>query len=280
MIIFLGAIWGSSFILMKKGLVAFSAPQVGAFRIFIAFLSMLPMYLFINIKTVQRRHWLPLWVVALFGSGIPPFLFTWAQLHIASYVAGVLNALTPLATMIFGYLLYKTVFRGSQIVGVLVGFAGAAMIILLNANFGFDQDFEYSLLVVAAASCYGIGATTLKAKVSDLTPFTVTTVCFSLIGPFAGTYLWYSGAFSQALVDPEAQKALGYLAILGIVGTAFSLIAYNYLIQKVSALYASTTTYVIPVIALLWGVLDGETIGPAHLIGLVLILAGIKLTGK
>lgn len=266
--------------LMKKGLVAFEAPQVGAFRIFIAFVSLLPMYLRINLTGITRSHWVGLLVVAVFGSGIPPFLFTLAQTHIASYVAGVLNALTPLATMLFGYLLFKTQVKYAQIVGVMIGFAGAAVIILMNADFGFDQDYEYSLLVVAAAACYGIGATTLKAKVSDLSPFTVTTLAFTIIGPFAGLYLWYSGAFSQLATDGAAQEAFGYLLILGVVGTAFALIMFNYLIQTVSALYASTVTYLIPLVAVAWGLLDGETIGMAHLIGMVLILAGIKLTGK
>lgn len=280
LILFLGLIWGSSFFLIKKGLVAFSAPQVGAFRIFIAFVSLLPMYLGIKLSGIKRDHWIGLTVVALFGSGIPPFLFSWAQTHIASYVAGVLNALTPLATMLFGYVLYKTVFQRSQIIGVLIGFVGAALIILFNADLGFDQDFEYSLLVVAAAACYGIGANTLKAKVSDLSPFTVTTLAFSIIGPFAGLYLWYSGAFTQIATEPAAQQAILYLVALGVIGTAFALVVFNYLIQSVSALYASTVTYIIPMVALMWGMLDGETIGLAHVAGLILILAGIKLTGK
>lgn len=280
LIIILALLWGSSFMLMKQGLKVFSAQQVASFRIFIAFVALLPVYLRIDLEGLKRSHFFGLLVVALFGSGIPPYLFTWAQTHIASYVAGVLNALTPLMTMLFGYLLFRNKVRGSQILGVLIGFGGASLVILLRADMGFDQDMEYSLLVVLAAACYGLGANTLKAKLSDLSPFTITTLAFTIIGPFAGIYLWYTGAFQQIIDQPEARVALNYLLILGIVGTAFALILFNYLIKTVSALYASTVTYLIPIVALFWGVIDGEQIGIAHIAGLVLILAGIKLTGK
>lgn len=276
----LALLWGSSFFLMKKALVVYSPTQVASYRIFIAFVSLLPLYLFINLKQFRRAHVLPLLVVAFFGSGIPPFLFTWAQTHIASYVAGVLNALTPLATMLFGYILYNNLVKGKQIIGVLVGFAGAAMVILLRADAAFDQDYEYSLLVVGAAVCYGFGATTLKAKLADLSPLAITTIGFTIIGPIAGSFLLWDGAFAKTWNEPAAQEALIYLLILGMVGTAFALVMFNYLIKTVSALYASTVTYLIPIVAMLWGVFDGETIGWAHLAGLVLILAGIRLTGK
>lgn len=280
LIIILALLWGSSFMLMKQGLKAFTAQQVASFRIFIAFVSLLPIYLRIDLKGLKKQHFWGLLVVALFGSGIPPYLFTWAQTHIASYVAGVLNALTPLMTLMFGYVLFRNVVKGSQVLGVLVGFLGASLVILLRADMSFDQDMEYSLLVVLAAACYGIGANTLKAKLSELSPFTITTLAFTIIGPFAGIYLWYTGAFRQIVEQQEAQVAVGYLLILGVVGTAFALILFNYLIKTVSALYASTVTYLIPIVALFWGVLDGEQIGIAHLAGLALILAGIKLTGK
>lgn len=280
LIIVLALLWGSSFMLMKQGLKAFSANQVASFRIFIAFVALLPVYLRIDLKGLKKKHFLGLFIVAVFGSGIPPYLFTWAQTHIASYVAGVLNALTPLMTMLFGYLLFSNKVQGSQILGVLIGFGGAALVILLRADMGFDQDMEYSLLVVLAAACYGVGANTLKAKLSDLSPFTITTLAFTIIGPFAGAYLWYSGAFQQLIDEPEARVALNYLLVLGVVGTAFALVLFNYLIKTVSALYASTVTYLIPIVALSWGVLDGEQIGMPHIAGLVLILAGIKLTGK
>lgn len=279
-IAFLALLWGSSFFLMKKAMLVYSPMQVASYRIFIAFISLLPLYLYISVKEIKRRHVLPLTVVAILGSGIPPFLFTWAQTHIASYVAGVLNALTPLATMLFGYLLYGNLVKGKQIGGVLVGFAGAAMVILLRADAAFDQDYEYSLLVVLAAVCYGIGATTLKAKLADLSPLAITTIGFTLIGPLAGAFLWYDGAFAKTWTEPAAQDALIYLLILGMVGTAFALVMFNYLIKTVSALYASTVTYLIPIVAMLWGMFDGETIGWAHLAGLALILTGIKLTGK
>lgn len=266
--------------LMKQGLKVFTAQQVASFRIFIAFVALLPVYLRIDLKGLKKQHFFGLLIVALFGSGIPPYLFTWAQTHIASYMAGVLNALTPLMTMLFGYLLFRNKVLRSQILGVLIGFGGAALVILLRADMGFDQDMEYSLLVVLAAACYGVGANTLKAKLSDLSPFTITTLAFTIIGPFAGIYLWYTGAFQQIIDQPEARVALNYLLLLGVVGTAFALVLFNYLIKTVSALYASTVTYLIPIVALFWGVLDGEQIGIAHIAGLLLILAGIKLTGK
>lgn len=276
----LAALWGSSFILMKQGLKGFDPVQVACWRIFIAFLALLPLYARFSVRAFNKRHYTFLPIVALFGSGIPPFLFTWAQTHIASYVAGVINALTPLATLLFGFFLFRTKVRAMQVLGVFVGLSGAVMVILFNANFGLDQDFEYGLLVVLACICYGLGANLLKEKLYDLSPLAITAVGFSFIGPPCGFYLWYSGAFELALHNPASQTALGYLLILGIIGTAFALVLFNYLIKTISALYASTVTYLIPIVAVAWGMFDGESIGLAHVIGLALILAGIRLTGK
>jgi drug/metabolite transporter (DMT)-like permease len=280
LILLLSMLWGSSFILMKFGLEAFTFTQVASWRLFLAFLVLSLFWLRISFKAITLNDWKYILVVALFGSGIPPFLFTLAQTHIPSAIAGVLNALTPLGTIFIGALFFSNRFNNNQIAGVVVGLLGAVLIMFLRADGNFEGNYLYSLPIVFACLCYGIGANTIKNKLQHLSPITITTAAFTLIGPPAGIYLWYSGAFTQVATDTASQQALGYLTILGVLGTAFALLMFNYLIKSVSALFASTVTYLMPIVSIGWGYYFGEALSWVHGVGMALILAGVWLTGR
>jgi len=280
LIVLLSLLWGSSFILMKFGLEAFSFTEVASWRIFLAFVVLSGFWVRIPFKSISPTDWKYILVVALFGSGIPPYLFTLAQTQIPSAVAGVLNALTPLGTLIIGAMLFQNRFNNNQITGVVVGLLGAALIMFLRSDGNLEGNYLYSLPIVLACVCYGIGANTLKNKLQHLSPITITTAAFTIIGPPCGLHLWLSGAIHQAATVPEATVALGYIAILGVLGTAFALVLFNYLIKSVSALFASTVTYLMPIVSIGWGLLYGESLTWVHGAGMVLILVGVWLTGR
>ncbi|CAN5434478.1 DMT family transporter [soil metagenome] len=280
LILILSLLWGSSFILMKFGLTAFNFTQVASWRIFLAFLVLSLFWIKIPFKSITLADWKYILVVAVFGSGLPPFMFTLAQTHIPSAVAGVLNALTPLGTIIIGAFLFKNVFNSNQISGVVLGLLGAALIMFMRADGNFDGNYLYCLPIVFACICYGLGANTIKNKLQHLSPITITAAAFTIIGPPAGLYLWFSGAITEAITIPASAQALGYIAILGILGTALALVLFNYLIKSVSALFASSVTYLMPVVSIGWGYYFGESLTWVHGAGMALILLGVWLTGR
>ncbi len=279
-IVLLACLWGSSFILVEQGLKVFSPLQVGAFRVFFAFITLFPFWFVYPAKGFDRKTIGYLLVVALLGSGIPPFLFALAQTEIASSLAGILNSLTPLFTLLIGAWFFQTPSTPKKMIGVVVGFVGACSLILVNADGGFQSNFMYALLVVVATIFYGIGANTLKRYLTHLKPIMITTVAFTMIGPVAIVILLLSGTIETIQTNEGAYEAMAYLFFLGAVGTAFALVIFNYLIQTTSALSASMVTYLIPLVAMGWGIFADEPLGWVHLVGLLTILIGIFLTNR
>ena len=280
LLIIISLIWGSSFILIKQGLKVFSPPQVGSLRIFISFLALIPFLFFINVKKLNSRDIRNIALVALFGSGIPPFLFALAQTKIESSITGILNGLVPLFTLLLGVWLFNSTINGLKLLGVLLGLAGSAITIFFRSDGALGGNYFYSSLIILAGVCYAMGANLLKHNLQHLTPVTITTVCFLFIGPLAGFYIFSSDFIPIMKSGKQAWMALGYLTILGVIGTAYALFLFNMLIQRTNALFASTVTYLIPIVAVAWGIMDNEVIGVVHLIGLGIILAGIYLSGK
>ncbi|MEX0812388.1 MAG: DMT family transporter [Chitinophagales bacterium] len=283
LLVLISVIWGSSFILIKLALKAFTPVEVGTVRIFLSFVVLLPVLLF-RPKTMQllkKRFW-PLLGVAIFGSGVPPFLFAIAQTKIDSSMAGMLNALVPIFTLLLGILFFGVKSTAKKIIGVLIGFAGSLGIILQGSSFSaFDsENLAYGLFVVLATICYGLGGNILKNYLSTYPAVQVTALVFIIIGPLSGLYLLSTDILHQVQHDNGALTALGYLFILSFMGTALALVMFNKLIQSTSALFASTVTYLIPGVAAFWGLLDGEMIGFMQIAGLLLIFLGIYLTGR
>lgn len=275
-LIALAFIWGSSFILMKRGMEVFSATQVASLRIFIAFLSLIPFLIF-HYKNMfgQKAKWL-FWV-GLIGNGLPAFLFTRAQIGLSSAVTGMLNSLTPLFTLIFAVLVFQAKTKVINIIGVIIGLMGACGLIFFNGTDDFSGSIEYALYVVVATLMYAISVNIIKKYLQDLDSTIIATCAFSFIGPLAGIYL-FSGDFLTVVKNhPESWKALSYIAILAVIGSAFSVIIFNRLIKMTNALFASSVTYLIPIVAIFWGALDGEQILFVHFVWISVILGGVYL---
>lgn len=268
--------WGSSFILMKKALIFFSSTEVASFRIAVAALVLLPISLR-NMSKIKGNVW-PLLVTGLFGNAIPAFLFALAQTQIPSGLTGILNSLTSLFTLLIGVALFRSKTTVAQVSGVLIALIGAAGLIGFENIFQLSNHGKYSLLVVAASGMYGVAVNTIKSKLSEMRPTHITSLSFLMTGPFCALYLVFQTDFFPTLQsNPESWMGVLYLSILAVVGTAAAVIMFNRLIKETTAIFASTVTYLIPIVAVAWGILDGETISVTDLLFMLLILLGIFL---
>ncbi len=278
--IFLSFIWGSSFILMKKGLRSYSHDQVAAFRIFISFLAFLPFSIKF-FKKLTRENFLALFVVGFVGSTIPAFLFTKAQTNIDSALAGVLNSMTPLFTLIIGLLFYKSTARLINAVGIFLGLIGALGLIIYTTNGTqiLGNVNYYGFFIIIATICYGINVNHVKYIIKDLNGLELTSLAFMLVGPFAGIYLLFTD-FSKTLASDGYILDLFYIAILAVIGTVLALVIFNTLIQYTSALFGASVTYIIPIFAIMWGLFDGEKLSILQFVFMGLIFTGVYLVNK
>lgn len=268
--------WGSSFILMKKGLEYFSPQEVAAYRISVATLVLLPFSL--PNLSVLSKNWRPLLIAGLFGNGIPAFLFAIAQTEIPSSLSGILNSLTSLFTLAIGIIFFRVAFLRFQILGVVAALIGALGLIGMGSLLEFGTYAKYASLIVIASACYGIAVNIIKFYLHDIKPAQITSLSFLLIGPLVAIYLFSTTSFiSTVSSKPDALWGVFYLSILGIVGTAIAVIIFNRLIKETTAVFASSVTYLIPVVALTWGVFDGEQISFQQVMYMAIILVGIFL---
>jgi drug/metabolite transporter (DMT)-like permease len=270
-------VWGSSFILIKKSLLYFNSTEVGIMRVVITFLFLLP----VGIKKALKMNWrmaVNLAISGFFGSLIPALLFAKAQTGIDSNLAGTLNALTPLFTLLMGISFFRLKTRWYNIVGVLIGLAGAIGLIYVNGGHGFAFNFSYSILIIIATVCYAFNVNFIKVKMKEINSLTITVLTFFYIGIPCFIYVMFFSEIPAKLIsNPANLKGLGYLSILSIVGTGLALIAFNKLIKVSSPIFASSVTYLIPIVAIIWGIIDGEAFKFNYVMWFILIIFGILL---
>lgn len=257
----------------------FSPLEVGTLRIFLAFVAFLPVLLI-------RRKQLPkgmlgwLLLAGLVGSFLPSLLFSLAGSKLQSSVSGMLNATTPLFTVVIGSVFFNQHFAPQKWVGLGVGLAGALILGLVNAGGHVDLN-GYVAPVVIATLMYAFNVNLLKVRLGHVPPIVLSAATIVLVGPLAGGILFgYTGFAQKMATHPQALEAAGYIAILGLFGTALALVLFNKLIQISDALTASSVTYSMPVISVLWGVADGEPFHLLQLLGLAAILGGVWLVNR
>ena len=277
-LIILALVWGSSFILIKRGLVGLNPFQLGSLRMVFAALFLL-LIGFNSIKHIQLRHWKYITLTAIMGTFIPVFLFSVAQTQISSSVSAILNSLTPLNTLVLGIILFKIDFQRRQIFGVFIGLTGSALLIMNGALNNPDQNYYYAILLVIASICYALNVNIIKTYLSDLNPLSITAGNFVVI-LFPALAVLYFSDFFTAVQTEATQNVLVYILILGVVGTALANILFFKLIKISSPVFASSVTYLIPVVAFLWGMVDHETLTFVQLIGASIILFGVYLSAK
>jgi drug/metabolite transporter (DMT)-like permease len=277
-LIVLALIWGSSFILIKKGLNGLSPLQLGSLRIiFCAFFLLI--IGFKNITTIPLYKWKYIALTSLFGTFIPAYLFAIAQTEINSSVSSILNSLTPLNTLILGSIIFGLDFKRTQIFGVIVGFIGTILLIFNGAVNHPNQNYWYTILVLIASICYAMNVNFIKKYLSDLKPLTITVGNFLVMLFPALLVLSFTDFFSSVHFE-KVQHAMIFVAVLGIIGTGIANVLFYKLIQISSPVFATSVTYLIPVVAFFWGLLDNEMLTPLQFIGAFIILIGVYLSSK
>ena len=269
----LSLIWGSSYILMKKGLRSFSAYQLASIRVLISFICLLPVALR-SFSKFNKRNFISILIIGFFGSGIPSILYPLAETRIDSSLTGMLNTLSSAFTLAVGILFYNRKAIRSQIAGVFLGFAGAAGLLYggpLTINY-------YGLFVVLATLMNGFSNNEVS-KVEGLNGMEITSLSLSVISPFA-LGLLLSTDIHAVFLTPHWLLNLGFIAILSVVGTAIANIIYYFLIRDTSPMIASIVAYFIPIVATLWGLSDNERLAPHIIVSVLLILAGVYLINR
>ena len=279
-LIVLSIIWGSSFILIKKSLLGLTPYQLGALRNLITGILLLA-FGFNKLKTIPKSKWKWLLLSALLGSFIPAFFFAIAETEIDSAVTSVLNSLVPLNTILLGFAVFKIASNKRQVIGVIIGFIGTAILILKGSELNPNQNYLYAGFVIASTLMYAANVNIIKRYLQDVKPLAIATGNYVFIVIPALVILLFSGFFTtDTFANPALPKALMYITILSVFGTALAKILFFRLVQMSTPVFASSVTYIMPIVALIWGILDGESFSILQFFASLLILLGVYLANK
>jgi len=279
-LIILSIVWGSSFILMKKALLGVTPIQLGALRMVFTAIFLLTVA-FPSIKKIKKRHWKYIASTSLTGTFIPGFLFAFAITTIDSSVVSILNSFTPFNTLIFGAIVFGFAFKKAQLFGIVIGLIGTLILILKGADLNPDQNYWYALLIIIASVGYAFNANMIKKYLYDLDALAITTGNFLLLIIPAMIVLACTEFFETFDFKNEVfMQSLGYLAILSVLGTGVAKTIYNKLVHISDPVFSSSVTYLIPLVAIFWGVLDGEKLSIVQVFGGVIVLIGVYLVNK
>lgn len=279
-LIILSIVWGSSFILMKKALLGVTPIQLGALRMIFTATFLLSVASS-SIKKIKKRHWKYIIYTALAGTFIPGFLFAFAITTIDSSIVSILNSFTPFNTLILGSIFFGFAFKKAQLYGVLIGLVGTSVLILKGADLHPNQNYWFALLIIVASVGYAFNANMLKKYLSDLDALAITTGNFLLLILPATIVLFCTDFFETFDFENEVlMHSLGYIVILSVVGTGIAKTIYNKLVHISDPVFSSSVTYLIPLVAIFWGVLDGEKLSLIQVFSGVIILIGVYLVNK
>ncbi len=279
-LLILSVIWGSSFILIKKSLLGLTAYQLGALRTIISGAILLTVG-YNKLKTIPKSKWKWLLLSGILGSFIPSFFFAIAETEIDSAVASILNSLVPLNTILLGFAVFKIASTKRQVLGVIIGFIGTAILILKGAELNPNQNYLYASFVIASTLMYATNVNIIKRYLQDVKPLAIAAGNYVFIVIPAFIILLFTDFFSaETFNNPALPKALLYITVLSVLGTAMAKVLFFKLVQISTPVFASSVTYIMPIVALLWGVLDGEAFSFIQGLAALLILVGVYLSHK
>ncbi|KUJ63400.1 permease [Flavobacteriaceae bacterium CRH] len=274
----LSLIWGSSFILIKRGLVGLTAIQVGSLRIIFAALFLLIVG-FSSLKKISKRQWKFIALTSVFGTFIPAFFFAIAETEVDSSIVAILNSLTPLNTLVLGIVFFGIQFQKRQVLGVFIGLIGCMLLVFSGASNHPGQNYYYVVLVVIATLCYAINVNLIKKYLSDLNSLSITTGNFAVL-LIPALLILSTTDFFQRINLEATQHSILFVMILGVLGTGIANVLFFKLIQMSSPVFATSVTYLIPIVAFFWGLLDNEMLTQVQFFGAFVILIGVYLSAK
>ncbi|GGE98669.1 DMT family transporter [Flavobacterium limi] len=277
-LLLLSLIWGSSFILIKRGLVGLTAVQVGSIRIIFAGLFLLIVG-FSSLKKISAHQWKFVALTSFFGTFIPAFFFAIAETQVDSSIVAILNSLTPLNTLVLGIIFFGIQFQKRQVLGVFIGLIGCLLLVLNGSSGSSGQNYYYLILVVIATLCYAINVNLIKKYLSDLNSLSITTGNFAVL--FLPALIILSTTdFTRKIHLETTHYSVLFVMILGVLGTGIANVLFFKLIQMSSPVFATSVTYLIPIVAFFWGLLDNEMLTPIQFFGAFIILIGVYLSAK
>ncbi len=281
-LILLALVWGSSFILMKMGLKApdgtpvLTPYQVASLRMILAAVALSPIAIQ-AIRQVERKDWKYLAVVGFMGSGVPAFLFAISQQYLDSGLAGILNALTPLFTLLLAILFFKKTTHRQQLLGMVIGFLGAAGIIAAKGS--SFQNMQYAFLIIAATVMYGVSVNTVGHHLRHIKAPWITALSILMVSIPCALY-FFTTDYSVIWTHPNGGRSIAAVATLSVVGTGIANILFFKLTQISGAIMASTVTYLIPIVAVGWGYYMNESLSPLQILFAGVILLGVYLGNR
>lgn len=278
-LIVLALVWGSSFILIKKSLIGLTPIQLGALRTFIAGLFILSIG-FNSLKKIKKPQWKWIAISSMLGTLFPAFFFAYALTGIDSSVASILNSMTSLNALIIGTLFFGVAFKRVQLGGVIIGLVGTVLLILESSSLNPNQNYWFAIFVIASSLGYAFNVNIIKKHLSNISAMSITAGHFALLIVPVFLVLVFTGFFTTVEFTDETSSSLFYLVILSIVGTGLAKIMFNKLIQISSPVFSTSVAYLIPIVAIIWGFVDGEKVSYIQLIAGTIILTGIYIVNK
>ena len=278
-LVILSLIWGSSYILIKKGLTGLTPIQLGSLRVIVTTIIIAPIgYQKIKHIPKQKMKWVAL--SAFVGSFFPAYLFAFAETEISSSITAVMVSLTPLFTLLISVFVFGEELLKKQVFGVLIGFTGI-IVLINNELFASSFNILYIMFIVLAAFCYAINANVLKYKLSNIPALGIVFMSFLFMFIPAFIILCFSDfPFSDFTSDPLIIESIIYIVILALFGTAIAKVLYIKLLAISTPVFSVSTTYLMPVVAIFWGLLDGEEFKLTQFTGTAIILLGVYLVTK
>lgn len=276
-LLILSVIWGTSYILIKKALVGFTPLQLGSVRLVMSGIFLLSVGM-PSLRKITKKEWGWVALSGFLGTFFPAYFFAFAETEIDSSIASVLNSLVPLFTIIIGFLAFGIRVRKSQVTGVIIGLMGAVFLVLVGAELNPGQNYWYAGFVILATLFYACNANIIKGKLSNVSPMGIAAGNFTVILIPSILGLIFSGAFNtEVTTSPEFWPSMGYVLLLSFFGTAIAKVLFNKLIHISSPVFGVSVTYLIPLVGIIWGLLDGEKFTLRQFMAAGVILVGVYL---
>lgn len=275
----LALIWGSSFILMKEGLVALTAVQVASLRMISAAIVLTPLFIQ-AFKNIPRNKLGIVFLSGTLGSLLPAYLFCIAEQSIDSALAGTLNSLTPIFVIISGALFFSVKTNFEKITGIAIAFSGTVLLFFSQPSYNANGNLSGVLMIVLATMMYGLNVNLVQRHLGNIASVKVVSVALVLNAIPAVFVLYFSGYFQQMHSGKIFLFSTGYSLLLGVVGTALASVLFYTLIKRAGAVFSSMVTYLIPIVANIWGLVYGEKIGWLQALSLLIILTGVYIASR
>ena len=275
----LSLIWGSSFILIKKGLVGLNSVQLASLRMIFA-ATVIYIYSYNSIKKIPKKSWKWIVITAYLGTFFPVYLISYGQTEIESGLASIITTVTPINTLIIGIIFFSLTFSIKQLLGLFIGLVGAVLLLYEASETNLNSNIYFSFFIYLTTVGYAASVNLIKKYLTNIPPEAVTAGIFLSISPPAIIVLYFSDFTDLNFQDPLILKSIFFVLVLGVFGSAIAQTLFNKFVKISSPIFASAVTYTMPVVAIFWALIDGEILSIMQFFATAIILIGVYLVNK